>query len=649
MLRISFSLFILILILPACAPEQGGPVEQQRAVVTEQAEQSEQAPDTARDYFSFANSTQFATRHLQLDLDVNFDNRKLSGYVILHMLQLDSQASDVVLDSRTLNVEDASVSLDGQDWVEADFGIGKTEPIRGEPLTVTLPAGFKPGPEFQLRLSYNTDPGSTALQWLPPELTAGGIHPFMFSQSQSIHARSWVPLQDTPLMRVTYEAVVRTPPALLALMSADNDPDVARTGEYHFSMPQPIPSYLLALAVGDLHFAPVGDLTGVYAEPAVLEAAAWEFAGTQDMLDTAVEMYGDYQWGRYDLLILPPSFPFGGMENPRLSFITPSVLAGDRSLVSLIAHELAHSWSGNLVSNATWRDIWLNEGTTSYFEARLMEVLYGKARADEERVLGNEELALDFQEVSLPMQALAPRFDSGDPDDSQGTVHYHKGRLLLEHLESIFGRAEFDEFLAGYFRHFEFQAISSEQFLDYLDENLLLVRPGKFNRGQVAEWLYQPGLPDDVVMVRAATLEQAAGMATGWASGELSLSDLPVEEWSPQAVVHFINKLPQNLEQAKLVELDAALGFSTTRNAEIGRAWFIQVASRRHQPAYGAMAAYLNRFGRIRLIAPVYRALVENGEDEQLARKIFDQSRGGYHPMTVMSIEAGLNAGREGA
>jgi aminopeptidase N len=633
----------MTLALAGCQQEQAELVEKPQPVTETPLGPP---PDAAIDNFSFANSTQFRTRHLQLDLQVDFGQRELRGFVTLHMQRLDPLASRIVLDSRALHIEAASVSTDGTLWTETAFELGETDPVKGEPLTVELPADFDPVTEFQLTLSYRTDPAATALQWLSPQLTAGGQHPFMFSQSQSIHARSWVPLQDTPMVRVTYDAVIRTPPALLALMSADNDPFAARDGEYHFSMPQPIPSYLLALAVGDVYFEPFGDSTGVYAESEVLERAAWEFAGTQAMLETAEDMYGEYQWGRYDLLILPPSFPFGGMENPRLSFITPSVLAGDRSLVSLIAHELAHSWSGNLVSNATWRDIWLNEGTTSYFEARMMEVLYGRERADEERVLGNEELQLDFDEISPLMQPLAPGFSSGDPDEGQGSVPYHKGRLLLEHLESVFGRAEFDRFLAGYFKHFEFQAISSEQFLDYLDESLLQTRPGKYSRAQVAEWLYLPGLPAGVVPTRSATLEQAAGLARDWASGEVSAENLPMDEWSPQAAVHFINQLPEDLPQEKLAVLDQALGLSTTGNAEIGRTWFIQVASRRQTPAYGAMAAHLKRYGRTRLIAPVYQALVDNGADEALARDIFSQARDTYHPLTVASIEAIFDAGR---
>ncbi|MCH8929304.1 MAG: M1 family metallopeptidase [Proteobacteria bacterium] len=598
---------------------------------------AQDAYDPGHDYFSFANSDQFVTRHLELDLTVDFAARQLVGSVRLSMERLDPAARELVLDSHTLHIERVSVALPDGSARDAEFLIGASVKKLGEPLTISLPDGFDPDPAFSVTIHYRTDPGATALQWLPPELTAGGKHPFLFSQSQDIHARSWIPLQDTPSVRVTYSATIRTPPELLALMSADNDPLTARSGEYRFEMPQPIPSYLLAIAVGDLFFAPLGPQTGVYAEPEVLAAAAHEFADTQNMLDAAAEMYGDYQWGRYDLLILPPSFPYGGMENPRLSFITPTVIAGDRSLVSLIAHELAHSWSGNLVSNRTWRDIWLNEGVTSYLDKRLMEELFGKERADEERVIDYRELIEQLPDIKPAMQALAPRLGSEDIEETQGTVHYKKGQLLLDYLEHAFGRDVFDRFLAGYFDHFRFEAISSEQFLVYLTDNLLELYPGKVSQEQVEQWLYQPGLPEDAVIPQSASLQRAADLALRWADGEASLQTVSLADWSPLAVVHFIKTLPDTLSNEQLTELDQRNGLSSTRNAEIGRAWFIQVAKRRYQPAYESMRQHLIRYGRMRLVVPVYKALIENGQDKALAEEIFALAKPGYHPITIMA------------
>ena len=597
--------------------------------------------DPSRDYFTFANTAAFVTEHLALDLDVDFDAQELRGFAVLSMRRLDAQATEVVLDTRALEVIGATMLVDGS-ATPLEFRFGESDEVLGTPLHIALPASSSD--RFELMIEYATSPESTALQWLAPEITAGGRHPMMFSQSQAVHARSWVPLQDTPSIRLTYEATVRTPPALLAVMSADNDPLTPRTGEYHFDMPQPIPSYLLAIAVGNFYFAPLGEDTGVYTEPELLDASVFEFADTQAMLETAEDMYGPYDWGRYDLLVLPPSFPYGGMENPRLSFITPSLLAGDRSLVSVIAHELAHSWSGNLVTNATWRDGWLNEGMTSYIESRLMEVIYDRARVDEERVINYRELLQDFERVPKQMQALAPRLDNADPDDFQGTVHYHKGQLFLEYLEQAFGRTDFDAFLQSYFREFRFGTVTTEQFLDFLDAKLLSREAAPLTREQLHRWTYEPGLPDDAPVPTSANLDAAEALAKSWAAGDTELADIDVSGWSPQARIHFINSLPGDLSLDKFAELDAGWRLSDSGNAEIGRTWFIQVASRRHTEAYDALQAYLFRHGRGRLITPVYTALAANTLDLDFALKVFDDARANYHPLVVNSIARRLEA-----
>ena len=587
----------------------------------------------AMDNYSFANSDEFVTEHLHLDLAVDFASEVLHGTATLTMRRENPGASEIILDTRDLLIESVAFIAGPDVLVDAEHELGETDDLLGAPLSITVPGELRDQPELEVHIAYRTSPESTALGWLPPELTAGGEHPFLYSQSQAIHARSWVPLQDTPAIRITYSARIQTPPELIAVMSADNDPDVERTGIYHFDMPQPIPAYLLAIAVGNLGFAEIGDDTGVYSEPELLEASAFEFADTQAMFETAEAMFGPYQWGRYDLLILPPSFPFGGMENPRLSFLTPSLLAGDRSLVAVVAHELAHSWSGNLVTNKTWRDGWLNEGWTSYLEYRLMQVIYDEDRANEENLISYEELLLNFQTVDPKYQALAPRGDL-DPEGGQGTIAYHKGNLFLQYLENKFGRDVFDQFITDYFDEFEFQVITTEDFIDFLDERLLSVHDGIVSRAQVEQWMYQPGLPDDALLPVSANLERAAELAGQWSKGELAVSELPVSDWSPQAAIHFINSLDADLPTEKLIEIDTALGLSETSNAEIARTWFIQVATRRHKPAYDALAEHVQRFGRARLVYPVYAALAGNGEDLELATRLFDEARGEYHPIT---------------
>lgn len=593
-----------------------------------------------RDHYTFANYDEFVTEHIHLDLAVDFDSSVLHGTATLDMQRSQPGASEIVLDTRDLLIESAAFIDASGALVDAAHALGEPDEHLGAPLTITIPDELRGDERLKVHVAYRTSPESTALGWLPPELTAGGEHPFLYSQSQSIHARSWVPLQDTPAIRITYTARIQTPPDLLAVMSADNDPGAERDGVYEFEMPQPIPAYLLAIAVGNIHFAEIGPDTGVYAEPELLEASAFEFADTQAMFETAEAMFGPYRWGRYDLLILPPSFPYGGMENPRLSFLTPSLLAGDRSLVSVVAHELAHSWSGNLVTNQTWRDSWLNEGWTSYLEYRLMQVIYDEDRASEENVVGYEELLLEFERIDPAMQPLAPRTAELDPETGQGVIIYHKGSLFLQWLEHAYGREVFDPFITAYFEEFTFEVITTEDFVNYLEQELIAANPGIVTRGQVERWMYEPGLPEDAVLPVSANLERAAALAASWSRGETDTSALPVADWSPQATIHFINSLDAELPAARLAELDEALGLSSTTNAEIARTWFIQVATRRHEPAYRPMADYLGRFGRARLVYPVYAALATNGADRALAEQLFEAARGAYHPITVAYVES---------
>ncbi len=599
-------------------------------------------PPADADGFSFANPTQFLTRHLHLDLDVDFDAQVLRGSAVLQLERIDDNASRIVLDTRDLDIAATVFLVEGGTRIAADHELGKTDDKLCTPLFVDIPSELGGKSLFSLRIDYNTNPQSTALMWLPARLTAGGEHPLMFSQSQSIHARSWVPLQDTPAVRITYSATIRTPDDLIAVMSANNDPEAQRDGEFTFEMPQPIPSYLLAIAVGNLGFTELGDRTGVYAEPELLDASAWEFADTQAMLERAETMFGPYQWGRYDILILPPSFPYGGMENPRLSFLTPSLIAGDRSLVAVVAHELAHSWSGNLVTNATWRDIWLNEGWTSYLEYRLMQEIFGAERAEEENVINYEELLDNFQRIDPKYQGLAPRAVLRDPDYDQGTVPYHKGNLFLQYLEQALGREAFDEFITKYFDAHAFEVITSEQFLDYLDAELLTKHPGKVSRADVEEWFYEAGLPENAIIPRSTTLETAAEFAELWSGGEIDIDRIPTKDWSPHATIHFIERVAEDLSDDKLAELDTALTLSDTQNAEIARTWFTQVAKRRYRPAYPQLQDYLARYGRARLIVPIYTALAGNGEDAQFAMDVFAAARENYHPQTIGYIESRL-------
>jgi aminopeptidase N len=493
----------------------------------------------------------------------------------------------------------------------------------------------------RVKIFYATSPDARGLQWLSAEQTAGRKHPFLFSQAQAIQARSFIPLQDLPGVRTTYDATLHVPKDLVAVMAAGMIPGAAGDGVFTFRMPQPIPSYLIALAVGDLAFKSMGSRTGVWAEPSMVEAAAREFADTEKMIVATEALYGPYRWGRYDLLVLPPSFPFGGMENPRLTFATPTVIAGDKSLVSLVAHELAHSWSGNLVTNATWPDFWLNEGFTTYLERRIIEAVYGKPRADMEAMIGASDLAESRKTITVPGdKSLLPDMAGRDPDDAYSSVPYEQGALFLTFLEARYGRAPFDAFLKRWFDSHAFQSATTDEFLAFLKAELMDKHPGEVTEAQVQEWLHTESVPAFAVLAKSDAFVKVENARDAFLAGGTprELADAS-RVWSAQEWIHFVDSLPRTLTQAQMRALDGGFNFTTSSNAEIAHAWFRLAIATRYQPAYAAMEEYMIRIGRRKLIVPLYRDLAATPAGKARAVAIFAKAKEGYHSMAKTAVE----------
>lgn len=589
------------------------------------------------DVHSFGNPDEVQVTHVALDLDVDFERKVLEGTATLDLKRNKEDADKVVLDSRALEFSKVEVSSSGE-WQTAKWHLGDPVGDLGQPLTVQLPEGAD-----KVRIHYRTSPEASGLQWLTPEQTADKKTPFLFSQAQAIHARSFVPLQDSPAVRVTYEATIRTPKNLLAVMSAEMEQDPERDGEYSFRMPQPIPSYLIAIAVGDLHFKPMSERTGVYAERYILDASAEEFGGTEKMMEITEALYGPYQWGRYDLLILPASFPFGGMENPRLSFITPTVVAGDRSLVSLIAHELAHSWSGNLVTNATWRDLWLNEGFTTYLTYRIMEEAFGKSRERQEAVLGYQGLQETLERLPPAETVLNIELGNRDPDDVFSDVPYEKGALFLRELEYKVGRDNFDAFLRSYFDHFEFKSISTADFKAYLKQNLVEKYPEQLDWERIQAWIHEPGLPEDHPVPQSDAFDVVAKAQQQWLNAELPAKKIDTSDWSVHQWLYFLNTMPEKLAEKQLQELDKAFGFTQTSNAEIAHSWLKIAIRNDYQPAFKRLEEYLVGIGRRKLIVPLYEELMKSPQHAVFAQRVYTTARPGYHPMAQNTIDEIVN------
>jgi len=589
----------------------------------------------AEDVHSFARPAQARVRHVELDLAADFETRRLAGTATLTVERV-SGADEVLLDTRDLEISRVTDAA-GQ---PLEWRLGEPVERLGRPLVVDLPAGAG---ETRIVVHYRTSPDAAAVQWLDPSQTAGGEHPFLFTQGQAILTRTWIPTQDSPGIRQTYGARITVPAPLRAVMSAEMEtPEGVRVDgglAYEFDMPQPIPAYLIALAIGDLAFRDIGAETGVYAEPSVVDAAAHEFADMQRMLEVAEAMYGPYRWGRYDVLVLPPAFPFGGMENPRLTFATPTILAGDRSLVSLIAHELAHSWSGNLVTNATWNDFWVNEGFTVYFERRIIEALYGVERAAMERQLGRADLLATIEELGSrhPDTRLNLDLAGRDPDDGMTDIAYEKGATFLETVESVVGRERFDAFLRRYFDEHAFRPMTSTAFLQYLDRHLLTddalrarVRPD--------QWVFAMGLPDNAPPVSSdafARVEaQSRRFAGGAAAAELATSDWSTHEW-----LHFLARLPDSLPAERMAALDQRFELTRAGNSEILFAWLRLAIGSRYEPAFPALKRFLTSQGRRKFIAPLFEDLMASEWGRELAREIYRTARPRYHSVTRGTVD----------
>jgi leukotriene-A4 hydrolase len=594
------------------------------------------SPALVPDSHSYAGSSAVRVRHLELGLSVDFASRTLAGTATWQLAN-PGAAAELVLDTRDLTIEEVSVLNATGTAAPTSFQLGAASPELGQALRIALLPDTA-----AVRVSYRTAPGAAALQWLEPNQTAG-TQPFLFTQSQAILARTWLPCQDSPGIRFTYEATVRVPPHLLALMSAENPQQRNDTGNYHFRMSQPIPAYLMALAVGELEFAPLSERTGIYAEPATLPAATYEFADLEKMVASAEQLYGPYRWERYDLLVLPPSFPFGGMENPRLTFVTPTILAGDRSLTSLVAHELAHSWSGNLVTNATWNDFWLNEGFTVYFERRIMEHLYGRDYAEMLQVLGRDALHHTIAEIGAASSDTHLRLQLAgrDPDDGLTEIAYEKGCYLLLTLESLVGRARLDTFIKEYFARFSFQAMDTVTFLNYLRAELLDKEPGLEAKLHLSEWVDGPGLPGNAPPITSLRFEQVEAVLARLQAGSPAAEVVPATaDWSSHEWVHFLHGLPPAFDAAQLADLDAAFRFSASGNAEILTAWFPHTIRAGYAVADAALDRFLHQVGRRKFIVPLYKALLATPDGAARARQIYAGARPNYHSVATGTLDA---------
>lgn len=594
-------------------------------------------PEMPKDQHSAARPDQAVVTHTHLNLHVDFEKKEISGVAIL-TVNNKAKGTELFLDTRNLEIEGVFI---GDESHTTGFELLEERKFLGKPLKISIEA--KENQKVLIR--YRTTGQSDALQWLDPSQTAGKQHPFLFTQGQAILSRTWFPCQDSPGIRFTYSADVHVPKGLRPIMSAEiSRMDTINGGTFHFEMSRPIPAYLVALSVGDLGFKDIDKRTGVYAEPSMLDKSAFEFSEMGKMVDAAESIYGSYRWGRYDVLVLPPSFPFGGMENPCVTFATPTILAGDKSLTSLIAHELAHSWSGNLVTNANWNDFWLNEGFTVYFERRIMEKLEGREYADMLALLGYQDLQETMDELGQgsPATHLKLSLDASDPDDGMNDIAYEKGYLFLCHMEKLVGRQKWDAFVKHYFDDFAFQSMTTEHFIEYLNSRLLVPNKIAESQSNLDAWIYKAGLPPGVEVPKSTRFEAAEKSAGQYVqTGKIESSQ--TSKWSSHEWLHFLRSLPPKMDKIQLQNLDDQLHLSQSGNSELLFEWLMISVRNQYRNSYPAMEKFLINTGRRKFVLPIYKALIANKEGKELARQIFAKAKPNYHAVTFQSVEKELN------
>ena len=592
-------------------------------------------PASALDPLSNARYDQVKTSALHLDLKADFERKSLGGFAELTLDWLDKSAKTLDLDTHSLAISKIEAQDARGQWAPVTYKLGAFDDEKGSALKVDLPNQQK-----KVRIFYKTAPTAKALQWLTPAQTMSGKRPFMFSQNQPINARSWVPVQDTPAVRFPYSARIDAPAGLRVVMSAENDPKATGKGGWTFKMPQPVSSYMLAIGIGELEGKQLGPRTAVYAEPLRMKAAAYELADTEKMIDAAEALFGPYRWGRYDMLVLPPSFPIGGMENPRMTFLTPTMIAGDRSLVDLVAHELAHSWSGNLVTNATWKHWWLNEGVTTYVTTRILEKLYGTEVALMNLQLEQEEALASLADIPVAKQALLTK----DPDTSNVNytdegLAYPKGAWFLHTLEQRAGRAQFDKFLRSWFDNHAFQSVTNEQFVEYLRKHLLAANPKIMSDAELDEWMHGPGIPKSAKRAHSARLAKLDATIAGWIKGDIATKQLPVKGWNATEWMKFLNDIDTKVSAARLKELDQAFGLATTKNNEVAFRFYRAAIHAGYTSAIREpLRAFLMSVGRQKFVVPLYTALVHDPKERAFAVGVFAKARERYHPETQASV-----------
>nr|XP_054751062.1 leukotriene A-4 hydrolase-like [Lytechinus pictus] len=611
--------------------------------------------DNTKDPNSVSNISGIITKHISIEWNINFKEKIFTGDVKLTLETLQDGVANLILDtSSNLCISEVSDDATGE---KLTFEVKEPLGALGSPLNIRLPSSAQSkGSKLCIKISYKTSSSASAIGWLEPSQTAGKQFPYLYSQCQAIHARSILPCQDSPSVKATYDAKVTVPCDLVCLMSA------VRTGEepcaidnslktYTFRQTVPMPSYLIAIVVGALESRQIGPRSRVWSEKEFVDRAAFEFSETEHMLATAESLLGPYVWGQYDLLILPPSFPYGGMENPCLTFVTPTLLAGDRSLANVVAHEISHSWTGNLVTNCSWEHFWLNEGFTVFVERKILGRMNSEKHRQFAFIGGWKEL---YNSVSKygeehKFTQLLPSLEGGiDPDDAFSSVPYEKGSCFLFYLETLVGINEFEGYLKAYIDKFKYRSLTTQDwkdfFLEYFHEK---AAAGVFDCVEWDKWFFAPGMPPikpkyDTCLVDHCTELCEKWSQVGESNFEKSTGDL--ESMSPSQKIEFLAQLllKKPLTYNLIQEMQGIYDMDKYTNAEIRFRWLRLRIKAGDESAIDSALKMATEAGRMKFTRVLFRDLYAFPSARQKAVDTFLAERHNMHPISAKTVAKDL-------
>ena len=601
---------------------------------------------------TFSNYDIIFQTNINVHFIVDFDNKKVDGEVTISFKALED-GEVIILDTKSLLIK----SVKDNTGNELDFKLDNYYRLESHGVPLKIYKEYSKDDTFDITIEYSTTKDCMAIDWLEPEQTSGGKYPFMYSQCQSILCREMLPIQDTPAVKMPVQISITVPEELIGLAAGLFVEEInnGNNKTFIYALDIPIPSYLIAIAAGDIGSQNVSERCTIYAEKTVVEKAAWEFSDTEKFLKIAENYIGEYVWEQYNILVLPPSFPFGGMENPTLTFLTPSLIAGDKSLVSVVAHEISHSWTGNLVTNENWPDFWLNEGFTMFIERKILSSHKDKDMAKLDAMVGLSNLKADiiaFGE-SKSFSSLEPNLLGRNPDDAFNKVPYEKGFNLLYYLENKvnnddifqkFMRSYIDKFKKGVVKYMDFRT-----FFETFIKNNVKDWEKILNDIDWDTWVFAPGFPpveNDFSNKYADEVDQAVKDFYENKLGDDFVKKF--KDWFTLLKQNFLNKIKESdieLSETQLEFLNEKLELIQGKyNVEVSCSYYLTVLyhgtlSTKFEES---LVDFLGKHGRINYIRPLFSALARR--NKELAIKTLDKYRNFYHSIIIKYIEIDLKS-----